>query len=1098
MAALAAKRDALATAAATATGSAPSDAIGKEGPGKDGTGKEPPGKEAAAKDAVEEANEIRSRIEALREQRAAFIDPGAVYDCVSFNDGTTWRACVDVTERGDLHDAPLLSGYSESQTYASFGPDTMLNFSVNIYDEGEMLSIVTLSGTHGTHVASIAAGCHPTDRRLDGVAPGATLVSLKIGDGRVKGTETGIGLVRAAIELCRLKCDVANISFGEAVMTPDYGRFIQLLRDEVTNRTGCVVVSSASNAGPILSTLGAPGGPTSGVISVGAYATRSMHEAIYNLIENPPDSVATFSSQGPTADGAVGVDVYGPGAAIAAVPEYTRRRGMLKNELGHAYNPYRIARALRTTSRDFGDPFRVGLAQVDDAFHHVIRHCAVRHNLDVHYDVSIATRGKARGIYLRELEETSVASRFDVLVSPRFFKEKTEESAAAKFGFEARVALSCTKCWIKSPDFVILHNEGKSFLLQVDPTKLPPGLHFAEVIGIDTDQRDAGPLFKIPVTVCKPEDTIVKSPYGFEPAARVRFTDMSLLPGEVTRKFITVPQGANLAEVTLRTKERVGTATISLQLNQLAPFSAYKSTVKASRFATSSTTSGLADEPFERKLLLNLRAGLTLEMAVAHFWTSPGRTTCSVEIVFHGISLVAAGKANGGLGALAGGDLIYLNAGNTGVARCEVWSTVRKTDVAAAISIDSCFENFMVHVFDAQKRVKDTQDIYPQSVKLSEGVYTVKAQFVSADIEVLDKLQATALQVDYALSKAISLPAYSSIQALLSGSGDFTKRTLARGERALFFVDSGDPAALPKAAAPGDLLLGKFNLLAGDVKPARLHNVAYVVPVEFPKPKEAPPLPTAPDPPDVDGKDEVEKLRDQVRDLEISHLKKLKTESDRTQLLARLEADHPNHLPLLLAKLEFTGDALDKAKGGGEAVVRLIEDVEHCVEAILKVVDERDLAWDSVASKNLDGEAGKAGRKDADARKAGLITAVLWRAKALRRRVQIEEEATVVAAHTSAFDRSMAEAARWLSAPPTSDGRYLSLWVWRLRRKNMLGAALRLVNKFLRDRKSTEDSAWKEMVAAKADLLKELGWEVWRRYEERWAIIRQPPSFAPF
>ena len=71
--------------------------------------------------------------------------------------------------------------------------------------------------------------------------------------------ETGRALYRAAIELTRLKVDLANMSFGEASSLPNQGRFIQLLKQDVINQCKTVFVSSAGNAGPALSTVGAPG-----------------------------------------------------------------------------------------------------------------------------------------------------------------------------------------------------------------------------------------------------------------------------------------------------------------------------------------------------------------------------------------------------------------------------------------------------------------------------------------------------------------------------------------------------------------------------------------------------------------------------------------------------------------------------------------------------------------------------------------------------------------------------------------------------------------------------------------------------------------------
>ena len=115
-----------------------------------------------------------------------------------------------------------------------------------------------------------------------GVAPGAQIVSCKIGDSRLGSMETGVGLVRALIAARDNGCQLINMSYGESFIHEKGGRFAQLA-SEFVERYGIMFISSAGNNGPALTTVGAPGGTCSALISVGAYVSPGMMEVEYYI-----------------------------------------------------------------------------------------------------------------------------------------------------------------------------------------------------------------------------------------------------------------------------------------------------------------------------------------------------------------------------------------------------------------------------------------------------------------------------------------------------------------------------------------------------------------------------------------------------------------------------------------------------------------------------------------------------------------------------------------------------------------------------------------------------------------------------------------------
>ncbi|TJX13143.1 peptidase S8 [Tissierella creatinini] len=163
---------------------------------------------------------------------------------------------------------------------------------------------------HGTHVAGIIAGNgYSSNGKYKGLAPSATIVAIKCldknGGGSVSDIISALSYVIEIKDKYNIK--IINLSLGTpSNISPDKDPLVRAVENCVD--AGLVVVTAAGNSGPGIKTILSPG-VSKKVITVGAVDDK-------RTIDINDDTIASFSSRGPTAEGIQKPDLVAPGVNI--------------------------------------------------------------------------------------------------------------------------------------------------------------------------------------------------------------------------------------------------------------------------------------------------------------------------------------------------------------------------------------------------------------------------------------------------------------------------------------------------------------------------------------------------------------------------------------------------------------------------------------------------------------------------------------------------------------------------------------------------------------------------------------------------------------
>ena len=239
-----------------------------------------------------------------------------------------WVVYLDINGNGDISDDKPLRNYKEKQDAFAFdypGDLPPLTMGLNVLPDEKIVSFHFDDGSHGTHVAGIAGGNKIGGIDFNGIAPGAKMMSMKLGNNLFSGGAT----VTESMKKAYLYADkisketntpcIINMSFGigaELEGLADMEMFIENLSKE---NPYLYISLSSGNEGPGISSTGLPSS-NSGAFCSGAILPQDVARDLYSATINR-DVIFNFSSRGGEVKKP---DVVSPGASTSTVPNWTK------------------------------------------------------------------------------------------------------------------------------------------------------------------------------------------------------------------------------------------------------------------------------------------------------------------------------------------------------------------------------------------------------------------------------------------------------------------------------------------------------------------------------------------------------------------------------------------------------------------------------------------------------------------------------------------------------------------------------------------------------------------------------------------------------
>ncbi len=490
-----------------------------------------------------------------------------------------WAVVMDTDMDGSLEGEKIIHNYHINQEYIMLPWENPLKnhqwmaLAVNIYPDREVTNFHFEDGAHGTHVAGIAAGYHLNgDEDVNGLAPAAKVVSIKIGDGKVHGTATVTGAKKRGLEFIRDYMEthdgygVINISFGIASSNEGFSGIDNIFNQFAINNPRVIVCTSAGNEGPGLSSIGTPSAAQH-IIASGALMYHKTARDKYGWPMKSP-KVLQFSSRGGET---TKPDVISPGAELSTVPRWERNDFYWGTSMASPYTAGELAAVLSGLQQEMPETtissalvqygLRVTSTPLED-YTYLDQGNGMVNMLKLfkwlkaesekqpplHYQVNTETftpslpLEKSNSVYWRIADIDDVPGEVSVDIKP-VFNEKTLQKEID--GFFAKYKIKSDARWAKplQRKISLLRDIGETIKLKLDTDNFEENeCRVAKVSLVpDGKYQNIGQEFFVTAI----------NPIRFENRGRRAFEHESITPGHQNRYFLSIPYGASAMTISV-------------------------------------------------------------------------------------------------------------------------------------------------------------------------------------------------------------------------------------------------------------------------------------------------------------------------------------------------------------------------------------------------------------------------------------------------------------------------------------------------------------------------------------------------------------------